>query len=183
MNKLKNPYTDGIRLSTDEYHLIEMGLTGVAHAAQEQNNQTMHFACMRLIERLQQCLIAGQGIPEELAERFAEQFQDAMMEQNHKKIVVTFRKWLATLIRLEPDPAKAISEKITELAFMSAQQGNATAGARVLGLVKKKVQALQARYTNGLPDTLLSYMETWIEHGVKNIQEGQDPWGGDDDIQ
>lgn len=182
IDKLKNPYTAGVHLSQDDYQLIEMGLTGVAHAAKENNNPKAHADCMRLMERLQQCIIAGQGIPEELAERFAAQFQAGMVEQNSKKVIVTFRKWLATLIRLEPDPAKAISEKITELAFMTAQQGNAQAGTETLKLVKKKLEASVERYPDKLPDTILTYLLTWVEHGMSNIEKGHDPWAGDEDV-
>jgi hypothetical protein len=190
IDNLKNPYTAGVHLSPGEYELIEKGLMGVAHVAKTQmKDMQTYYNCMQLIERLQQSLIAGQGIPEDLAEGFAKRFQAAMVEQNNKKIVLTFRRWLATLIRLEPDPAKAISERITELAFMAAQQGNASAGTSLLALVNKKLLGLRSRYENGLPEAwkedplnILKYLGEWVNHGYENIENGEDPWTGDEDL-
>lgn len=183
---MNNPYgVVGTRFTSEEYELLQMGLTGIASSAKENGRMDVYNRCMDLLQRLQQYVIAGQGIPDEMAQSYGEKFEKAMMEQNSKAIIVTLRDWIAALIRLEPDPAKSVSKHITQMLLMTASQAQDQSGSLILNMVKRKLEALHAMYSEkGWPkgDEVLEYVKNWIDHGRTNVENGHDPWAGDRDV-
>lgn len=180
---MENPYqVVGTRFTKDEHELLEMGLTGVATAADQHGDTAVKQRCMDLMERLRQYVVAGEGMSQEMAESFGKKINRAMLEQNEKALIVTLRKWIASLIRLDPDPAKTVANHVTRFMLMIAGQSHVQSGGFILRLVEKKLLALKKRYPDGLPPELLDYLLTWVEHGKENLENGQDAWAGDEDL-
>lgn len=184
---MDNPYqVIGTRFTKEEYEVLQMGLTAVAQHAKQNENKDVYHRCLSLMERLQQYTVAGQGVPEELDQQFAERLERAMMEQKSKTIIVTLRKWIAARIRLDPDPAKAVAEHVTQimLTAMGRAQVEQTGGV-LLDLVSRKLAAMYTIYEReGWPQgpDVLQYLRTWVDHGIANLEKGRDPWAGDPHI-
>jgi hypothetical protein len=169
-----NPYeATGTRFTAEEFELVQMGLTGIASAAQEHGQKDVHARSMDLIQRLQQYVVAGQGVPQSLMEDFGLRLQKAMQAQDSKAIVRLLRGWMATTIRLDPDPAKAIAKHLTEMMLMQ------NSGIGFLALVEQKCTGLVAHYEEvGWPDgdDILNFLRDWVAYGRKNLEAGKEPW-------
>ena len=91
------------------------------------------------------------------------------------------------LIRLEPDPAKTIAPQLVQMATQSAGQHQMQhIVPPILAIVGTKLTALKQRYgTDGWPkpQAVIEYLETWLAHGIENVQAGKaSPWEGDEDL-
>lgn len=176
-----NPYT---QLSTDDAEIIQIALTAVGNVFREQGHEDKYHKAMELLQRVQQYARAGEGIPQDLMAKYAERFGRAMMEKNRKVIITTLRDWISTMMRLSPDPAKEIAGFLTQMTL--AQAGFAQisqGGALVLSRVEQKVQALKDNYEWPSADAALEFLCTWLGAGGLNLQNGSEPWPGDDEVE
>ncbi len=182
-----NPYPKGLRLNEEEYNLVEAGLLAMANAAKQRDIMEAHNKAMDLIDRLKQFMIVGEGVPDELAKEHAENIQEAMVSGNVGRVNRALSRWIAMLIRLEPDPAKTIAPQLVQMATQSAGQHQMQhIVPPILAIVSTKLTALKQRYgTDGWPkpQAVIEYLETWLAHGIENVQAGKDsPWEGDEDL-
>lgn len=191
-----NPYPKGLRLSEEEYKLVEAGLSAIAemakHVGEEQAREKLqvayaHNKAMSLISRLKQFTMIGEGVPEDMANEHGENIQKAMMAGDVRQVSRALSRWIALLIRLEPDPAKTVAPQLVQMATEAAGQHQMQhIVPPILTLVTSKLSALKTRYEKeGWPDPkdVIEYLEVWLTHGIEAIQNGDDsPWDGDDDL-
>lgn len=182
----KNPYPQGVRLNDAEYQILQMALTGMWEHAKSENKIELATTCADLASRLQQYAIVGQGVPDEIAERFNKRMQKAMMTQNPEAISKVLAEWFATLIRLEPDPAKTIASQVVEMTTNLAGQAQLSQIVPpVLSNIGLKIRGLREQYDEqGWPEgsDVLTFLESWIEHGKTNVEAGHEPWAGDEHV-
>jgi hypothetical protein len=188
-------YPKGIRITSDETEFIASSLMGIAEAAKKQGDAKMFNLAMGLSQRVKQAEMAGGGVPPDLQERLQSGLQRAVASNKPELAQRALENYLATMIRLHPDPARALSVYIVRYindgvrsAIEPAQvQSAQEAAAQILERVRIKLASLTKMYSedaDGWPESedLLSFLYEWTSVGIRAVDAGDEPWEGDDDI-
>lgn len=188
-------YPKGLRLNPDEVKFLEGCLLGVAETAKKEGDPKLFNMAMGLAQRVSQSEMAGDGVPPELHSQLQDGLNRALQSGKPELAHRAMENFLATMVRLHPDPARGLSvfvinyinNTVTE-AVAQVQSQAATEGAlQVLERFKIKLLALTRGYKeeDEWPEAfeLLEYLETWNEKGISALESGKEPWEKDADLQ
>lgn len=187
-------YQPGLRLSEEETEFLMGVLLGVAEGAKKEDKSSLFNTAMSLRQRVQQAEIAGQGVPPELHDRLQRGLTKAMSSKKPEIARRAMENFLATMVRLHPDPARALSAYIVNLyheslraALEPSQMEAAREGAiQIIERFGVKLEALIRTYEDDgeYPEAgdLLDYLRQWNDVGRQAIQNGDEPWASDEHV-
>lgn len=190
----ESQYPKGLRLDATETDFIEGCLHGVAKSAKENNESKIFNMAMGLAQRVRQAEMAGEGIPPDLQERLKDGLDRAFASNKPELAQRAIENFMATMLRLHPDPARSISayllsytnQSILNAAEAAAGEAACEAAEQIIERYKIKLESLRQTYKEEgewpEPDELLEYLMRWTLAGLKAIQTGGEPWKGDPDI-
>lgn len=190
MDNHQMPTIKPILFNHSQYELLQMGLTIIMQASDQQLKtgppEKRHEAQERfrqaasLSNNLSQNIMSGEGMSDEMREQFEQRMAAAHQKQDQVGVMRALRDMFSALARVESDPAKAIAN-IAMKAIMNSN--SAQAGDVFIPLVKKKLAGLKKDYENeGYPSAqeLLVYLDEWLAFGHANLKTGDEAWPGDE---
>jgi hypothetical protein len=186
------PTIKPILFSPSQYELLQMGLTIIMQATDQQlkdgppekrhENQERFREAASLSNNLAQNIMHGEGLTTELRQKFEQRIAVAHQNNDEVGVLRVLRDLIASLVRLEPDPAKAVAN----IAMKGIMRANsAQAGDVFIPLVQKKLVGLKDDYaTEGYPSAqeLLIYLDEWLAFGHANLKNGEEAWPGDEHL-
>lgn len=153
----RNPYIDrGLVLNQTEYDLISHALTTLATLAEQNNEVQFQNRCVRLIVRIKQIPIAGDGLNKDIAERYGRRIAEAMESGNAALVGRGVADLLAASLRLDADPADKIGVMLSDMVRASSAETG-------------KVLILQ--WFTDLQGVLAAAIEGWDESGWPTPKE------------
>ena len=184
------PSTKPILFSHSQYDLLQMGLTVIMQASQEQvkngpldkkhEHEERFRAAASLSSNLAENILHGEGLSPEMRNKFEARMSTAHQKSDQVGVMRALRDLMAAMARIEPDPAKTIAD-IAMKAIMKSN--SAQAGDVFIPMMRKKLEGLKRDYENeGYPSAqeVLVYLDAWLEFGHKNLKAGDEAWPGDE---
>ena len=188
-------YPKGLRLNAEETTFIEGALMGVAEHAKKDGDPKMFNLAMGLAQRVRQAEMAHEGVPPDLQERLQKGLNKAVQSKKPELAQRAMQNFLATMVRLHPDPARALSVYVVNYvnqavmaAIEPAQVESAQESAcQILERWRIKLEGLIETYEYGdeeYPDAdvVLAYLTEWNAVGLKAVESGEEPWQGDEHL-
>jgi hypothetical protein len=166
--------------NVDDHNFLQEMLTIVMREARNRGDEAAFSRAASLSSRIEQHMMAGEGMTPELRERYQRRITVAQQNEDSQGAARALRDFIATLIRVEPDPAKAVAN-VCMTAMMRANMGQA-AGI-FIPLMQKKLVGLQTDYEReGYPSSedVLNYLHEWLKYGQANLMNGEEPWPQDE---
>ena len=187
-------YPKGLRLDETEATFVEGTLLGVAEGAKKSGDSKLFNTAMGLAQRVKQSSMHAQGVSPELQQRLQKGLERAVSSNNPELAQRAMENFLATMVRLHPDPARALSQYVVAYVNQAVSQaiGPATeqaglhSASAVLELMEVKVEGMRDDYDlEGYPDPedLVAFLLQWIAVGSKQLAKGDEPWIGDEHIE
>lgn len=194
MPKQPFKYPKGLRFDENEANFVEGALLGVAEGAKKSGDAKTFNMAMSLAQRAKQSMMHGQGVPPELHQRLQKGLERAVGSNNPELAQRAMENFLATMVRLHPDPARAlaqyvvayVNQAVSQAIGPATEQAGLQSATAVLELVEVKVEGLRDDYDmDGYPESeeLVPYLLQWLEVGGKQLAKGDEPWTGDEHIE
>jgi len=193
----KFTYPKGLRLNTDETAFVQGALMGVAEGARKEGKPEVFNTAMELAQRVQHAEMAAEGVSPDLQKRLQKGLARAAASQKPELAQRAFENFLTTMIRLHPDPARALGTYVVNYlngavaeAIAPAQVESASAAAfQILERFRLKLEGLKDTYDAdmefGYPEAeeLVTYLIEWTQVGQSAVEKGDEPWQGDEHLE
>jgi len=192
----KFTYPKGLRLTTDESTFVQGALMGVAEGAKKEGQPDVFNTAMELAQRIKHSEMAAEGVSAELQKRLQKGLQRATASGNPELAQRAFENFLTTMVRLHPDPARALGTYVLNYLNGAVQSGleratveSAREGAlQILQRFVIKLEGLTETYDRDdmgkWPEAsdLVAYLIQWTKVGEDDVSSGDEPWQGDEHI-
>lgn len=189
-------YPKGIRLEEPEAEFIAGALMALAEGAKQSNDAKLFNTSMELAQRIRHSVMHAKGVPPELQQRLQKGMERAVQSKNPERAQRAMENFLATMIRLHPDPARAlaqfvvsyVTQAVTDAIEPAATEAGLQSAGALIDLVVTKLEGLRDDYEtseDGFPesDDMIEFLIAWFEFGSKQLEKGDEPWSSDEHIE
>jgi len=175
-------YADrGLFLSGNEYDWITTGLVDLIEKINRvrPTEGRQVGAIQRLMVRLKQITMAGQGMTHEIAERYTARIRNAMHDGKTEKISPAIAALLEAGLRLDPDPAQFVSILLAKqsddmIEWKSRVRVHQWFGDLLAVLDDAERGWELTQYPLG--KAMLAWIREVIEAGRVDVEQGHVPW-------
>jgi len=172
--------TTPILFNKQQYDLLQLGLTAIMKGAQQHGEEDLFRQATSLSSALEQNMMQGDGMNQELRERFQKRITMAQQKGDGQSAARALRDLMAALVRVEADPARAVANTCMTAIMRTNMAG---AAAIFIPLLQKKLVGLQTEYErDGYPSSadVLTYLHQWLAYGQANLENGEEAWPDDE---
>lgn len=178
----ETPTPTPLKVSTEEYDLLNAIFSGVVQSAQKEGNEAAARVVKSFAVRLKQHVFAGDGIDDARLKRLAEDFQTYFTSgdyQGTQKVIATM---ISAAIRMHPDPASLVAlslapafvDGVAELAKTQQFSTAASILTRLSERLGKDRAAFDKDGWGSAPETL-EYIRELVDFWSGELGNGIDP--------